>query len=154
MTRHRFLVVVSVWLVSWAALWLSDADPSAVALAGVVAVIGAAALVAADLGRSVRRVVWPLPPESAQHATAAERVPRTLHGVDAVVRSQPAELHRRLVALVDDRISIHHDVDRSTDPERADGLLTPVLRRLVAGPPRRTPTERELWDVLNDIEAL
>jgi len=155
MTRNRLLVIVGAWLVSWVALWLSDADPSAVALAGIVAVVAAAILAAVDLGRSARRIAWPLPPESSQPAAVAgERVPRTLHGIDAVVRSQPAELHRRLVDLVDDRISAHHDVDRRATPELADRLLSPALRRIVAAPPRRTPTERELWDILNDIEAL
>ena len=36
MTRVRLTVIAGAWLVSWVGLWLSDADPSAIALAGVV----------------------------------------------------------------------------------------------------------------------
>lgn len=153
MTRNRLLAIVGAWLLLWVALWLSNADPSAVALAGIVVVIAAAGLVAVDLGRTVQRVTWPLPPESSQPLDN-QRVPRTLHGIDAVVRAQPTELRQRLVDLIDDRIRTHHDIDRGTNPELADGLLTPALRRIVADPPRRPPTERELWGILNDIEEL
>ena len=56
--------------------------------------------------------------------------------------------------LVDDRLLAHHHIDRVAQPQAADELLTPTLRRLLAGPRRQTATPRELQRIHTDIEAL
>jgi hypothetical protein len=154
MTRLRLLATVAAWVILSIALWLSDADPAVIPLAGIVAVIAAAGLVAVDLGTSVQQVHWPAPTTWDPSATVAgSDTTRTLRYVDMAVRSNSRELHDRIVELVDDRVLAHHDIDRRVDPHAADQLLSPAIRRFLDGPQRRI-TDRELQTVLNEIEAL
>ena len=82
------------------------------------------------------------------------RIPWTLRDVDARVRSEPVELHRTLVDLIDDRLHAHHGIDRRSTPDAADRVLTPALRAVIEGRSRRVRDERTLWSILNDIEDL
>ena len=155
MTRTRLLVTFAAWLVLSIALWQNDADPSVIALAGIVAVVAAVGLVAFDLLRAERSIRWPLPPSWDVSTDAHDqRIPSTLGDVDAAVRSDSAELRSRLVALVDDRLITDHGIDRGIAPRAADDALTPTLRDLVTGRRDRRAGHRDLDTILNDIEAL
>ena len=154
MTRLRVLVTLVVWLLLSAALWLSDADPSVIALVGIVAVAATIGLVVFDLGTATQSVVWPSPPQPKPAGSSAEPVPRPLNDVHGAVRAHPTGLRPRLVALVDDRLALHHGIDRRADPSRADAVLTPALRALVGSSSRRIRSSRELATIIDEIEAL
>jgi hypothetical protein len=164
-TRLRVISTLVAWLLLSIALWLSDADPSVFALAGIVAVAAAIGLVVFDLGTAGQTILWPRSPESkpARNRPAepgrrwrlqtdpksslavgelrTERIPRPLNDVYAAVRSHPTGLRARLVALVDDRLVTRHGVERRAAPASADDVLTPELRKLVAShwPDREPP---------------
>jgi hypothetical protein len=69
-------------------------------------------------------------------------------------RAGSTELRTQLVSLVDDRLMAHHGIDRSSDPVRADAVLTPALRRLMSEPRSSGLGLRELRRIVTDIEAL
>ncbi len=155
MTTRRLAATFAAWLLVSIGLWQSDADPSVIALAGIVAVAAAAGLAAFDLFRSTRSIRWPLPPGSTTSNDADDqRVPRTLGDVERAVRSRPTELESRLVALVDDRLHARHGIDRRVAPRAADDALTPALRGLVGGRRGRQAGRPDLETILSDIEAL
>ncbi len=155
MTRRRIISTLIAWLLLSITLWLSDADPSVIALAGIVAVAAAIGLVVFDLGAAGQTILWPRPPESKPAGEPrTERIPRPLNDVHGAVRSQPTGLRRRLVALVDDRLVTRHGVDRRDAPAIADDVLTPALRKLVASSTGRIESIRELATIIDEIEAL
>lgn len=152
MTRIRILSTLIVWLVVSLALWLTDADPSVFALAGIVAVVSAIGLVLFDLGGSAQTVRWPRPPEpNPAEESLTERIPRPLRDVEGAVRSHPTGLWPRLAALVEHRLATRHR-DRGVTPD--DDVLTPSLRRLVVSPTGRIRSTRELTALIDEIEAL
>jgi len=155
MTRLRIISTLIAWLLLSIALWLSDADPSVIALAGIVAVAAAIGLVVFDLGSAGQTIMWPRPPESKPAGDPpTERIPRPLIDLGWAVRSHPTGLRPRLIALVDDRLVTHHRVDRRDAPASADDVLTPALRKLVASSTGRIGSTREIAAMIDDIEAL
>lgn len=153
--RTRVLVVVGAWLVLMGALWASDSQPAIIAFAGIVAAFAAVVFAGVDVGSGLKRVEWTASDQ--RRRTSAEhdpRVNRLRYGVQAAWLTGSTEISDTLVELVDDRLRAHHHIDRATDPQAADRLLTPTLRRLLSGPRRQTATPRELERILTDIEAL
>jgi hypothetical protein len=156
MTRFRITSTLIVWFMLTVALWLTDAEPSAIGLAGIVGVSAAIVLVSFDLGTTALRVRWPRPAElkPAGTQTPRERVPRPLYALDGAVRSYPTGLRSSLIASVDQRLATRYGVERRTDPARADVHLTPRLRKLVADPNDRIGSTGELSAIIEEIEAL
>jgi len=155
MTRLRIISTLIAWLLVSIALWLSDADPSVIALAGIVAVAAAVGLVVFDLGTVGQTILWPRPPESRPAGEPrTERIPRPLNDLGWAVRSHPTGLRPRLIALVDDRLVTRHRVDRRAAPAIADDVLTPALRKLVESSTGRIASTRELAVMIDEIEAL
>jgi hypothetical protein len=155
MTRLRIISTLIAWLLLLIALWLSDADPSVIALAGIVAVASAMGLVVFDLGTAGQTILWPRPPESKPGGEPrTESIPRPLNDLGWAVRSHPTGLRPRLVALVDDLLVTRHRVDRRSAPAIADDVLTPALRKLVASSTGRVESTRKLAAVIDEIEAL
>ena len=155
MTTVRVLSSLTAWLLVSTALWLSDAQPSVIALAGIVAVVAVFALVVFDLGTAWQPIRWRRPPDSeAPGGPHAERIPRPLRDVDVAVRSHPDEMRPRLAALVEQRLLSRHGIDRRTAPAMADDVLTPALRELVTRPTGRIRGTMELKALIDEIEAL
>jgi hypothetical protein len=154
-TRLRVILTLVAWLLLSIALWLSDADPSVFALAGIVAVAAAIGLVVFDLGTAGQTIPWPRSPGSEPAGELpTERIPRPLDDVYAAVRSHPTGLRPRLIALVDDRLATRHGVERRAAPASADDVLTPALRKLVASSTGRIGSPRELAAIIDEIEEL
>jgi hypothetical protein len=154
-TRVRMLVVVGVWLVVVAALRLSNVSPTLVLLGGVVVAFSAVVFIGRDLFWAARTVVW------TRH-TPVDRFSRRNDPRVSQLRRQFTGDHWRgtsamndtLLDLVDDRLAVHHGIDRAHDPGEADSMLTPALRKLVTQPERAIASARELRRIVNDIEAL
>ncbi len=153
MTRRRVLTVTCVWGVLLALLWVSRSRPAVLVLGGVVAVASAVILVMVDFTRTITQVRWTKRTDQ-PHPTHDHdsRVSSLRHQVRGAWRTGSTQ--SVLVELLDDRLSAHHHIERSTNPAGADELLTPSLRRLVAGPRRQNATVRELRQILTEIEAL
>ncbi|MGI9623508.1 MAG: hypothetical protein ACR2PK_11775 [Acidimicrobiales bacterium] len=155
MTRRRLIASVISWLALSIALWLSDAEPSVIALAGIVAVVAAIGIVVFDLGTTAQTLAWPPPAQSKPAGDVqTESIPRPLKDVHGAVRSHPDGLRPRLVALVDDRLTTHKGIDRQAAPAIADDVLTPALRNLVASSSHRIGSTREVATIIDEIEAL
>lgn len=155
MTRRRVWIVACTWAVLVVALWASDSRPAVFVLGGAVAVSAAAIFVMIDVGANAGRTRWttrsgfPAPPRGTDPRVALLR-----HQIYGAWLSGSAEISDTLVDLLDSRLIAHHHISRTADPAGAAALLTPSLRRLVAGPRRQTATVRELRQILTDIEAL
>lgn len=155
MTLPRAITIVASWLVLVLALWATDSEPAVLALGGIVAAIAALLMAALDVSALATRVEWGRR-DNPQPTAAADdpRVGRLRRSAQATWLTGSTWISDTLVDLVDDRLAAHHHIDRATDPEAADKVLTPTLRRLVTGPRRRTATPHELQRILTDIEAL
>lgn len=155
MTRQRVLVTAFVWGVLVVALWSSNASPVEAVLGGIVAAIAATVFVVFDLAADIGRVEWirrsRTPPSSGASDRRVESFRRDARGAWL---TGSTEINEMLVELVDDRLLARHRIDRRADPTAADELLTPTLRRLLAGPRRQVAAVRELQQIVTDIEAL
>jgi len=153
--RRRALVAVGAWAALVLSLELSDSNPNAVVLAGIVGAATALVFVIADLAATVGRVRW------TRRSRPAHRTRRNDPRVDSLRRqvraawwSGSTDVADTLIELLDDRLLAHRRVDRSVDPVVAVTLLTPRLRRLVDGPRRQIASVGELEQIVADIEAL
>jgi hypothetical protein len=63
-------------------------------------------------------------------------------------------LQPRLARLVEERLRLRHGVDLRGDPARARQLIGEQLWALVSAPARRTPSARELGDLVKQMEAI
>lgn len=155
MTRFRMLVVLGVWFVIVAALQLSNVSPTVLLLGGVVAAFAAIVFIGRDLFWAARTVVWtrhtPIDRFSRRNDPRVSQLRRQFTGEQW--RGTSA-MNDTLLDLVDDRLAVHHGIDRAQDPARADSLLTPALRNLVTRPERSIANARELRRIVTDIEAL
>ena len=155
MTRRRVLMTVCVWAVLVVLLWISNSDPAVHVLGGIVAVAAAITFATLDLTKSVLRVSWTRRSDQPDRSDGTDaRVSAVRHQVYRARLSGSAEISETLVDLLDSRLVARHQIQRAAEPANADALLTPSLRRLVAGPRRQTATVRELRQILTDIEAL
>jgi len=155
MTRVRLALTLTVWLAVVLALWASDSRPAVAVIGGIVVAGAAACFAALDLGRGLVRAEWRAEvPHRPAPAADDPRVGVLRHRVQAAWLTGSTQVGDTLVDLVDDRLRAHHHIDRATHPQVAHDLLSPTLRRLLAGPRRQTATPGELQRILTDIEAL
>jgi hypothetical protein len=137
------------------ALWASNSSPAEAVLGGIVAAIAATVFVMLDLAGDISRVDWTRRARTPPLAAASDdRVEAFRRRARAAWLTGSTEINDMLVELVDDRLLARHRVDRHADPTAADELLTPTLRRLLAGPRRQVAAVRELREIVTDIEAL
>ena len=137
MTRGWISAGVAAWVVLSLSLWVSDASPDVVVLAGVVAAAVGATFAAAGLGRAVAMLRWPASgPNPDMPVEPDRRIVRFQRDARNAVRSESDDLHARLSALA------------AENPDRSA-----VTGRLAAGPSRRVGTARELDRLLSDLEA-
>jgi hypothetical protein len=154
-TLRRLELTVAAWLTLTAMLWLSDAKPAVFGLGAVIAVIAALVFATMDFVRAVTSIGWPQARvDRTPAADRDERIKRVRLRATAAARTDSRQLHDDLLELVDDKLAVHHDIDRSAAPGEAMQKLTPTLRRLASGPRRRTANPNELRRILTDIEAL
>ena len=155
MSRVRLAIALAVWLAAVLALWASDSRPAVAVIGGIVVAGAAACFAALDLGRGLVQAEWHAEvPHRPAPAADDPRVDVLRHRVQAAWFTGSTQVSDTLVDLVDDRLRAHHHIDREADPRAADELLSPTLRRLLAGPRRQTATPGELQRILTDIEAL
>ncbi|MFV2039923.1 MAG: hypothetical protein ACC660_06740 [Acidimicrobiales bacterium] len=155
MTRRRVCVTAAVWIVLSVSLWASDSSPAVLVLGGIVAVIAASVYVTLDLAKAIVPVEWPTRQVASPSRRADKRrLSRLRSHVQYAAWTDSTYIHDTLVELVDDRLLAHHRVDRAASPEAAMSLLTPTLRRVVAGPYPQVAAPRELRRILSDIEVL
>ncbi len=145
-------VAPGVWLVVVLVLWAIGARPAVVVIGGVVAVVVATVVLAVDLVRGTERLDWS---SAAATSTAARSRPTPLTTLlERERRHGSAELRNRLLALVDDRLSAHHGIDRASDPVGAHRLLSPTLVGLTSEPPQKIGSMRTLQRIVTELEAL
>ncbi|MEQ1873814.1 MAG: hypothetical protein ABL953_08815 [Ilumatobacteraceae bacterium] len=155
MTRRRILVTLGVWLTVVMSLWASDARPAILVIGGIVAVVAAFIILMVDLNGAVSRVRWTRRTDEGGPARDIDPRVRSLrHHVYGAWLSGSTKVGDTLIELLDERLMANHRITRTADQSTADKLLTPSLRRLIAGPRRQTATARELRQILTDIEAL
>ncbi|MCP3936444.1 MAG: hypothetical protein GY708_13840 [Actinomycetia bacterium] len=155
MTQRSLVFAVVAWLVLSASLLASGAEPAVMVLGGITAVFVATAAVAMRLFGACGRSVWAR--STAPRSAPPRTDPRTVtlrNDARSTASSDSDRLHAVLLALLDDRLLAHHQVDRARSPETARQLLGPSLTRLVDGPNPKTATPRELKRTLSEIEAL
>ncbi len=155
MTRLRVGVGLGLWVLLWGSLALTNSQPSPLLLAGIVAVATVAVSVAIDLTEAAVPVAWTrnyrrrgIIRRSDPRATAVRQQ------VFGARRAGSSRMHASLVELVDDRLLVHHQINRQTDPQVAASVLTPRLQRLISSPRLATTTVRELRRIVTDIELL
>ncbi|MEI7547806.1 MAG: hypothetical protein WCK21_07085 [Actinomycetota bacterium] len=153
MTRRRALGTLCVWLVLSVSLWATDARPAVFALGAVVLVAAAAVFTIIDLARGVRRIDWSPTPQRRRTGAVDPRVVALRRQIDAARWSGSTQLRDTLVALTDDRLQTHHNIDRSASAAAAD-VLSPNLCRLVDWPRGAAISVRDLRRIVNDLEEL
>ncbi len=142
-------------VVLWIGLWASDASPAVLLLFAVVAAVVATIVVTIDLASELCAVEWTSrPARSLEPATSdplGASLRRQIHGA---AWSGSTSLHDTLVDVIDERLLAGHQIDRAVDPAAATAVLTPRLRRVIAGQRRRQVVPSELRLILTDIESL
>lgn len=155
MTRWRVLVAGSVWVVLSVGLWASDSSPAVLLLGAIVAAVVATIVVTLDLANAGCRIDWTGNPTATPPRPAGDpHVVSLRQQISGATWSGSTQLHDTLVDAVDERLLVHHRIDRATDPAAATAALSPRLRRLVGGQRRREVVPNELRQILTDIESL
>lgn len=154
MTLWRVLITASIWLVLCLLLWVTDAHPAVVALAGIVAVGAALILSVIDVARDIGDTGWPQVRSNSRPTEGDQWVRQLGSQMTGARQIGSTALHHRLVTLLDARLSVPHDVDRHEPPMLAEHVLTPALHDLRTGSPRRLGSRRALEQIITDIEAL
>ncbi|MGB8859995.1 MAG: hypothetical protein WCC60_12100 [Ilumatobacteraceae bacterium] len=155
MTRRRVLVTMGSWATLVVSLWVSHSRPAVLVLGGLVAALAATVFVLIDLSSGISRMEWTRRSSAPGSSGVRDRRVESLHRqARGAWWTGSTQIDDTLVELVDDRLLAHHRIDRGADPGAAGEMLTPTLRRLVAGPRRQTAAVRELRQILTDIEAL
>ena len=155
MTRVRVGLVVTIWVVLALGLWVSDASPAVLLLGAVIAVAVAVVAVSIDLATAIGGVEWTSRPTS-MPADPADEPAETelLRQIHAASWGGSSQLRDTLLDAIDERLPVHHQIDRAADPGAASTALTPRLRRFVERQRRREVAPNELRQILTDIEAL
>ena len=154
MTRRRALITLCVWLLLSIALWANRSRPAVVLLAGIVAIIAAVIVVALDLGQAIVPVEWSRRPGGYRSRGVDPWVISLRNQLDEGRHSGSTDLRERLVDLIDDRLLVHHHVDRAIEPVAAMGMLSPTLRALIEGPVKPVTSLRKLRRIVTEIEEL
>jgi len=139
MTVWRMLAAASIWLVLSLSLWATGSRPAVIVLAGVIAAGASLVVSVIDVTRGITDTGWSRPRSSGRPRDGDPRVTQLRHQMIGARQFGSTELRDRLVSLVDDR---------------ADQALTPTLRDLLTGSPRRLGSRRTLAQTITDIEAL
>ena len=155
MTRVRVGLVVTIWVVLALGLWASDASPAVLLLGAVVAVAAAVVAVSIDLATAIGGVEWTSRPTNMPADAADDPVVTSLRRqIHAASWGGSSQLRDTLLDAIDERLLVHHQIDRAADPGAASTALTPRLRRFVERQRRREVAPNELRQILTDIEAL
>ncbi|MEP7113520.1 MAG: hypothetical protein ABI862_09665 [Ilumatobacteraceae bacterium] len=155
MTGRRAMITLCVWLLLSIALWASRSRPAVVLLAGIVAILAAVIVVTLDLGRAIVPVEWSRRPRWSSSSQGVDPWVISLRNqLDQGRHYGSTELRERLVDLIDDRLLVHHHVDRTIEPAAAMGMLSPTLRAFVEGPAKPVTSLRILRRIVTEIEAL
>ncbi len=155
MTRRRVAIALALWLLLSIELLRSDAQPSLLVLAAIIALIATGVFLAIDLSKEIVAVEWPTHSSHAPVDTSLQkRADRLRADASGAAGAYTTTLHDTLVALVDDRLLANHGVNRLADPQAANELLPASIQRLLDGPDRRTSSTNELSKLLRDIEEL
>lgn len=130
MTRIRFVVGGSVWLVLCVSLWLTDSRPAVVALVGVVGVGVASVVAIIDIATNIGDTGWPRAVSRRAPTQADQWATQLRHQMIGARRTGSRDLHDRLAALA------------------------PAHPALLADSPRRLGSPRTVERIVADIEAL
>ncbi len=155
MSRLRVGSAIAAWLILIAILLAGRSQPAILTLGAIIALLAVVAALASDLDRAQVTGRWPRANEmNLRPVRGSERVEHVRARARAAAKSESTSLHTTLVRLMDDRLLGKHGIDRIHDPEGADALLTPRLRRLLEGPKRQLSQANLLAEILTEIEAL
>jgi hypothetical protein len=155
MTRLRVVVVIVLWIVLSVGLWASEASPAVLLLGAVVAAVVATIVVTIDLVTATCDLKWISRPTATPSVGADDPLVRSLRRqIHGASWGGSTMLRDTLIDAIDERLLVHHQIDRSTDPGAATMALTPRLRRFVERQRRREVAPGELRKILTDIEAL
>ena len=155
MTRRRLVAVVFLWLVLSVSLLGSDSDPAIPVLAGIVAVLAAAAFVVVDVALSTGPVDWAHGQRTRERAVEIDqRVAKLRRDARAAANTDSRAIETTLIKLVDDALLDRRGIDRSRDPQAAERVISEGLRELTAGSRRRSLSPHDLQRLLTDIEAI
>jgi hypothetical protein len=135
-------------------LWVTDARPAVLALAGIVAAAAALALSVIDVARDIGDSGWPRKRASNRPTEGDQWVRQLRSQMTGARQTGSTVLRDRLVFLLDARLSVPLDIDRHAPPMFSERAQTPTLRDLRTGSPRRLGSLRTLEQIINDIEAL
>ncbi len=133
--------------------------PDVLLVAAVAATIGVGVWIVVDTAEtvpSVASISSDAPPEPVHRVD--RRVTRLrsglAHGQNDSLSAE--RLHASLVAIIDDRLSADHQIDRNVDPAAAAAIIGPELTRFIDDPTARVslPGTRELDRLLTQIERL
>ncbi len=155
MSRLRVGSAIAAWLILIAILLAGRSKPAILTLGAIIALLAVGAALASDLDRARISDSWPQTQGAQLRQTrGSERVEHVRARARAAAKSESNSLHTTLVGLMDDRLLGKHGIDRIHDPESAEPLLTPLLRRLLEGPTRQLSQANLLAEILTEIETL
>lgn len=154
MTRWRALVSASIWVLLCLSLWVTGSRPAVIALAGIVAVGASVVVSIIDVSKDIGETGWPPARTNNRVREGDQWVMQLRFQMAGARQTVSTELRDRLVALVDDRLIINHNIHRTEQPMIASQALTPTLRDLLTGSPRRLGSRRVLERTLTDIEMM
>jgi hypothetical protein len=154
----RLALTFLVWFGVCAVASLFGAHPSYGLVALVVAAVAAVLLLFLDTSGSVDTTSWRLPDTDPVRPPGEDpRLSLLRRAVDGhlVAREVSGQLHRHLMAVLDQRLVSRYGVSLRADPERATDLMGPELARFAAATDPYPRLSVEQIDVLIDrIEAL
>ncbi len=58
-----------------------------------------------------------------------------------------------LIELIDERLLLHHGLDRATHPERVQQMVSALMWALLSGPPRRVLSPQTMAALLSEMET-
>lgn len=156
--RGRVTLAFLVWFGICGVASLFGAHPSYGLVALVVAAVAAVLLLVLDTSARIDPPVWRLPGTDAVRPPGEDpRLSLLRRAIDGhlVAREVSGQLHRHLLAVVDQRLVGHHGVSRLADPERAAALMGPDLARFaLATDPYPRLTVEQIDVLIDRIEAL
>ncbi len=153
MTTRWASVTLVTWVALSAVLAATDARPAVLALGGVIAVASVVVLLAFGLWRDTRPVRWTTSPG------ASTRLVRVDERVRAFGRLMSPENQRLTTELVDTLIDLIDAREQATPtglPRRGPAgtaELRRTLDQLTSARRRRVLSERDVRDILREIEA-
>jgi len=155
---NRALLVLGLWLAVAVVAHIFGAHPSYGLLVLVLAAGAGTLMLLLDTSARAEGPVWTLPDENPVRPPGEDphfaMLRRVVDGhLDA--RAVDDQLHRHLLAVVDERLLASHGVSRVADPARAERLMGPELTAFAhaTDPYPRLDTAR-IAVLIDRIEAL